>query len=369
MDSAIEEGHLELKCGHRIPLLSAACMCSGDMLHTCDGYVGQTKLKMLRDSGCEGVVVKTSLVPEKSMTGQYKTCVLIDGTIRRFPVAMIEIDTPYLTGKVLAKCMENPVYDLIVGQGVGARDLTDSNPNWEPLSSGLSTDSQNHDKDMDRCAAAISISQTEASNEQIQPREVSQPMSNTVLKETLRKEQATNLTFDEICKVDHPETKNSNQYVSDSRDQLEQRCQTTNDVLAKTVVKPRSMKAKSRQNEIKDEVVLLPIDNNKLLKQCRVPSEIAKKQNSMNYPIKPTQASARVENKQPRQHLEIVCTAVVEESDSDEFDDENHSDGGIHITTKSNLILLTIEQSETYKDMQMNQELVSEKICRRRLPQ
>ena len=222
---------------------------------------------------------------------------------------------------------------------------------------------------MDRCAAAISISQTEASNEQIQPREVNQPMSNTVLKETLREEQATNLTLDEIRKVDHPDTKNSNQYVSNSRDQLEQRCQTTNDVLTKTVVKPRSMKAKSRQNEIEDEVVLLPIDNNRLLKQCRVPSEIVKKQNSMNYTIKPTQASARVEKKQPQQHLEIVCTAVVEESDSDGFDDENHSDGGIHITTKSNLILLTIEQSETYKDMQMNQELVSEKICRRRLPQ
>ena len=369
LDSAIEEGHLELKCGHRIPLLSAACMCSGDMLHTCDGYVGQTKLKMLRDSGCEGVVVKTSLVPQNSMTGQYKTCVLIDGTIRRFPVAMIEIDTPYLTGKVLAKCMENPVYDLIVGQGVGARDLTDSNPNWEPWSSGLSSDSQSHDKDINRCAAAISISQTEVNNEQIQPREVSQPLPNTVLKETLREEKVTNLTLDTIHEVDHPETKSYNQYVSDSRDQLEQRCQTTNDVLAKTVVKPRSMKAKSRQNEIEDEVVLLPIDNNRLLKQCRVPSEIVKKQNSMNYSIKPTQASARVEDIQPRQHLEMVCTAVVEESDSDEFDYENHSDGGIHITTKSNLILLTIEQSETYKDMQMNQELVSEKICRRRLPQ
>ena len=194
-------------------------------------------------------------------------------------------------------------------------------------------------------------------------------MPNTVLKETLREEQATNLTLDKIREVDHPDTKSSNQYVSDSRDQLEQICQTTNDVLAKNVVKHRSMRAKSRQNEIEDDVVLLPIDNNKLLKQCRVPSEIVKKQNSMNYTIKPTQASARVENKQPRQHLEIVCTAVVEESDTDEFYDEDHSDRGIHITTKSNLNLLTVEQTETYKDMQMNQELVSEKICRRRLPE
>ena len=197
LDSAVQEGHLELKCGHRIPLLSAACKCSGDKLHVCDGYVGQTKLKMLRDTGCEGVVVKTSLVPQKSMTGEYKTCMLIDGTIRRFPVAMIEIDTPYLTGKVLAKCMENPVYGLIIGQGVGARDPTDLKSNWEPMSRGtLNDDHQSQGED--KSAAVVTRSQGHASNKPVQPLKVSQPMSNIVTVETLREEQAIDPTLKKI---------------------------------------------------------------------------------------------------------------------------------------------------------------------------
>jgi len=33
------------------------------------------------------------------MTGGTETCILIDGTVRRTPVAEIEIKTPYYTGK------------------------------------------------------------------------------------------------------------------------------------------------------------------------------------------------------------------------------------------------------------------------------
>ena len=39
----------------------------------------------------------------------------IDGTVRRTPVAEIEIETPYYTGKVKAVCMDNPLYDVIIG--------------------------------------------------------------------------------------------------------------------------------------------------------------------------------------------------------------------------------------------------------------
>ena len=42
-----------------------------------------------------------------------ETCILIDGTVRRTPVAEIEIETPYYSGRVKAVCMENPLYDVI----------------------------------------------------------------------------------------------------------------------------------------------------------------------------------------------------------------------------------------------------------------
>ena len=52
-------------------------------------------------------------------------CVLIDGTVRRTPVAQIEIETPYFTGSVKAVCMKNPLYDVIVGNVDGAKHASE----------------------------------------------------------------------------------------------------------------------------------------------------------------------------------------------------------------------------------------------------
>ena len=60
--------------------------------------------------------------------------------------------------------------------------------------------------------------------------------------------------------------------------------------------------------------------------------------------------------------MEIVCTAVVEESDC-ALDEQDHDNGGIRITSKSNLIPLpTVEQTETYKDVQVNPKLEKEQV-------
>jgi len=60
------------------------------------------------------------------MTGGTETCILIDGTVRRAPVAEIEIDTPYYKGQVNAVCMENPLYDVIIGNARGVIDGSDN---------------------------------------------------------------------------------------------------------------------------------------------------------------------------------------------------------------------------------------------------
>jgi len=73
-------------------------------------------------SGCSTVVVKRELVDDEQMTGGTETCILIDGTVRRTPVAEIEIETPYYTGKVKAVCMDNPLYDAIIGNVPGVSD-------------------------------------------------------------------------------------------------------------------------------------------------------------------------------------------------------------------------------------------------------
>ena len=77
---------------------------------------------MLRDTGCSTVVVKRELVDDEQMTGGTETCILIDGTVSRTPVAEIEIETLYYTGKVKAVCMDNPLYDVIIGNVPGVSD-------------------------------------------------------------------------------------------------------------------------------------------------------------------------------------------------------------------------------------------------------
>jgi len=66
-------------------------------------------VSVLRDALCSIVVVKRELVDDEQMTGGTETCTLIDGTVRRTPIAEIQIETPYYTGKVKAVCMDNPL--------------------------------------------------------------------------------------------------------------------------------------------------------------------------------------------------------------------------------------------------------------------
>jgi len=76
-----------------------------------EGTLFDKLVRVLRDT----VVVRRSLVPDSCLTGETVICGLIDGTLRRNPVARISVDTPFLEGKVKATCMTSPMYDLIVG--------------------------------------------------------------------------------------------------------------------------------------------------------------------------------------------------------------------------------------------------------------
>jgi hypothetical protein len=56
-----------------------------------EGFVNNQKVTVLRDSGCSTIVVKRELVEDSQLTGKETTCVLIDETIRRTPLARIHI--------------------------------------------------------------------------------------------------------------------------------------------------------------------------------------------------------------------------------------------------------------------------------------
>lgn len=54
-------------------------------------------------------------MPDENLTGKVIVCILIDGTARRTPTAIIDVDTKYFRGQVEAVCMKKPMNDLIIG--------------------------------------------------------------------------------------------------------------------------------------------------------------------------------------------------------------------------------------------------------------
>ncbi|XP_072048962.1 LOW QUALITY PROTEIN: uncharacterized protein [Amphiura filiformis] len=132
----VSEGQsfVTLKCGHTLPVLSAACNIPNlnlDELTIEKGFVGTKKVDVLRDGGCTGVVVQKELVSEEQMIGETETCYLIDRTVRSFPLARIDIKTPWYTGTVLAMVTATPICDLVLGSIKGAREAKDPDPDWK----------------------------------------------------------------------------------------------------------------------------------------------------------------------------------------------------------------------------------------------
>ena len=94
------------------------------------GIVGDVTVDTLRDSGCTGVVVKSNLVKPEQFTEKVYFCVLIDGTVKKVPIAKIHIDTPFYVGGIDAMVMESPIYPLVIGNIQGARDVNNPDPKW-----------------------------------------------------------------------------------------------------------------------------------------------------------------------------------------------------------------------------------------------
>lgn len=81
---------------------------------TSDGILNEYFVKVLRDTGCNGVVVRQALVQEKQLTWNKRLCILADGSQIEAPIAHVSIDTPYFVGEVDAWGLKNPPFELII---------------------------------------------------------------------------------------------------------------------------------------------------------------------------------------------------------------------------------------------------------------
>ena len=79
------------------------------------------KVEVLRDTGCTCCTVKRSLVSDDQLVGKESYVTLIDETTQKYPLAVIDVDCPFFTGKTEALCMEDTLYDLVIGNIDGSK--------------------------------------------------------------------------------------------------------------------------------------------------------------------------------------------------------------------------------------------------------
>ena len=61
------------------------------------------------------------MVSDDQLIGKESYVTLIDETTQRYPLAVIDVDCPFFTGKTEALCMEDTLYDLVIGNIDGSK--------------------------------------------------------------------------------------------------------------------------------------------------------------------------------------------------------------------------------------------------------
>jgi hypothetical protein len=79
------------------------------------GTVNGRSATVLRDTGCTLILVSGRLIEHKNMTGVTSEVTLANGSSQTFSEVWIDVDTPYVKGRVVALVMNSPFADLIVG--------------------------------------------------------------------------------------------------------------------------------------------------------------------------------------------------------------------------------------------------------------
>ena len=92
--------------------------------------VSRSRIESLRDTGCSGVIIRRKLVDETNFIREMRHIMTVDRTIKRAAMAKVEVDTLFYVGTVEALCLQDLLFDLIIGNVPGARRSDDPNPEW-----------------------------------------------------------------------------------------------------------------------------------------------------------------------------------------------------------------------------------------------
>ena len=118
-------GSLRLVCGCQLPFvgcLNASSQLELDRsrLSVIPGKVNGREVSVLRDTGCTSAVIRDDLVHNCQRTGNMKYYRVLDGTVGRAEVAVVDVESPVFSGQVECLCLKFPISDLIIGNVPGA---------------------------------------------------------------------------------------------------------------------------------------------------------------------------------------------------------------------------------------------------------
>ena len=93
-------------------------------------------VKILRDTGCTGMIVDRALVPHVMVIpGSSGSLQMVDHTLIDVLLANIYLDSLYYKGHCRVMCVSYPVYPVIIGNMRGARRML-PDPDWKAEDKG-----------------------------------------------------------------------------------------------------------------------------------------------------------------------------------------------------------------------------------------
>ena len=95
------------------------------------GKLNGRPAKVLRDTGCTGMIVDRALIPNSMVIpGRSGSLQMLDHTLIDVLLANVYLDSPYYKGHCKVMCVSSPEYPVIIGNVRGARQIL-PDPDWK----------------------------------------------------------------------------------------------------------------------------------------------------------------------------------------------------------------------------------------------
>ena len=98
-------------------ILSLAAYLLKSRLQTARCTVNRKEVAAMQDTGCTGCAIRSSLVSKDQLLGKASDVTLINETTQKI---FIGIDCPFFSGQKEALCMDNTLYNVVIGNIEGS---------------------------------------------------------------------------------------------------------------------------------------------------------------------------------------------------------------------------------------------------------